>query len=118
VGCNELDRSFPACLENLTSLTLLQLGVCNSVKCIPLNSIGSNILKCLVIRRCEELSSIGGLEGLASIQHVQLSDCPKLAEVQLPFEKKELQTKEGKELLKFLYAPTRRSRRRAIKSAP
>ncbi|CAD6262218.1 unnamed protein product [Miscanthus lutarioriparius] len=104
VACNyELERSFPACLENLASLTLLQLVYCDSVKCIPLNSIASNMLKCLVIRLCLELSSIGGLQGLASIQHIQLSDCPKLTEVQLPFEKKELRTKEGKELLKFLH---------------
>jgi len=49
------------------------------------------------------LASIGGLQGLASIQHVELSDCPKLTEVQQPFEKKELQTKEGKELLKYMH---------------
>jgi hypothetical protein len=103
VSCNELDRSFPACLRNLTSLTLLQLARCYSVTCIPLNSIGSNMLKCLVISLCWRLSSIGGLRGLASIQHVDLSYCPNLTEVQLPFEKKELRTKEGKELLKFLY---------------
>jgi hypothetical protein len=61
------------------------------------------MLKCLVISLCWRLSSIGGLPGLASIQHVDLSYCPNLTEVQLPFEKKELRTKEGKELLKFLY---------------
>ncbi|XP_004974237.1 disease resistance protein RGA2 isoform X2 [Setaria italica] len=103
VDCGELDRSFPACLENLTSLTLLQLGSCHSIKCISLNSIGSNMLKCLVIRNCRELSSIGGLQGLVSIQHVELRHCPKLTEVQLPFEKKELRTKEGEELLDFLW---------------
>jgi hypothetical protein len=99
VDCNELERSFPACLENLASLTLLQLAYCNSVKCILLNSIGSNMLKCLVLSYCKELTSIGGLQGLASIQHVRLSDCPKLTEIQLPFEKKELRNKEGRELL-------------------
>ncbi|CAL5060497.1 unnamed protein product [Urochloa decumbens] len=102
VNCNELDRSFPACLENLTSLTLLQLSSCRSIKCIPLNSIGLNMLKCLVIHNCPELSFIGGLHSLASVQHVELYDCPKLTEVQLPF-KKELRTKEGRELLKFLH---------------
>ncbi|RCV05638.1 hypothetical protein SETIT_1G098800v2 [Setaria italica] len=100
--CGELERSFPACLENLTSLTLLQLDGCHNIKCISLNSIGSNMLKCLVIHDCRELSSIGGLQSLVSIQHVDLHYCPKLTEVQLPFEKKELRTKEGKELLNFL----------------
>jgi len=101
VSCNELDRSFPACLENLTSLTLLQLCGCGWVKCILSNSIVT--LTCLVLWGCWELASIGGLQGLASIQHVELSDCPKLTEVQQPFEKKELQTKEGKELLKYMH---------------
>ena len=101
VSCNELDRSFPACLENLTSLTLLQLCGCGWVKCILSNSIVT--LTCLVLCGCWELASIGGLQGLASIQHVELSDCPKLTEVQQPFEKKELQTKEGKELLKYIH---------------
>uniref|UniRef100_K3ZH44 NB-ARC domain-containing protein n=1 Tax=Setaria italica TaxID=4555 RepID=K3ZH44_SETIT len=103
VSCGELDKSFPACLENLTSLTLLQLGACRNIKCVPLNSIESNMLKCLVIHDCPELSSVGGLHGLVSIQHVELRYCPKLTEVQLPFEKKELRTKEGKELIKFLW---------------
>nr|CAB3448739.1 unnamed protein product [Digitaria exilis] len=99
---SKLDMSFPACLENLTSLTLLQLGSCDNIRCIPLNLICSNTLKCLAIRDCQDLSSIGGLHALASIQHVQISSCPYLDEVQQPFEKKELQTKEEKEPLKFL----------------
>ncbi|WVZ78023.1 hypothetical protein U9M48_025803 [Paspalum notatum var. saurae] len=103
VGCGALDRSFPACLESLTSLALLQLAHCHNVKRIPLNLIVSNMLQCLVIRNCGELSSIGGMHGLASIQHVQLFDCPKLTEVLLPFVKKELWTREGEELLAFLY---------------
>nr|CAB3448738.1 unnamed protein product [Digitaria exilis] len=84
--------SWAACLENLTSLNLLQLRFCHNIKCILLNSIGSNTLKCLVVLVCRELSSIGGLHALASIQHVQISDCPK---------KKELRAEE-EELLKFL----------------
>ncbi|KAF8685911.1 hypothetical protein HU200_043831 [Digitaria exilis] len=99
---SKLDMSFPACLENLTSLTLLQLGSCDNIRCLPLNLICSNTLKCLAIRDCQDLSSIGGLHALASIQHVQISSCPYLDEVQQPFEKKELQTKEEKEPLKFL----------------
>uniref|UniRef100_A0A0A8YVW6 R13L1/DRL21-like LRR repeat region domain-containing protein n=1 Tax=Arundo donax TaxID=35708 RepID=A0A0A8YVW6_ARUDO len=101
--CGELDRSFPACLKNLTSLTLLQLESCHNVKSIPLNSnTSTNMLKCLVLRWCRKLSSIGGSRSLSSIQHVQVSGCPKLTdEVKQPLEKKELRTKE-KELLEFL----------------
>ncbi|KAL6600461.1 hypothetical protein ACP70R_045261 [Stipagrostis hirtigluma subsp. patula] len=101
--CGELDRSFPASLENLTSLILLRLVRCNHVKFLPLTSIaGPNMLKCLVLWRCSELSSIGGSHCLSSIQHVEILECNKLTEVQQPFEKKELRTKEGKELLKLL----------------
>ncbi|KAL6639776.1 hypothetical protein ACP70R_022598 [Stipagrostis hirtigluma subsp. patula] len=86
----ELDRSFPASLENLTSLTILRLDSCNNVKSIPLNTItGTNMLECLVLHACGELSSIGGLHCLSSIQHIEISNCPKLTEVEQPFEKKE-----------------------------
>ncbi|CAL5090409.1 unnamed protein product [Urochloa decumbens] len=104
VRSNELDKSFPACLQSFTSLTLLQLMKCDNVRSIPLNSIASaNMLKCLVLRNCPELVSIGGSQSFSSIQHVQISDCPKLTEVEQPFEKEELRTKEDKGLLKFVY---------------
>ncbi|KAL6638875.1 hypothetical protein ACP70R_023511 [Stipagrostis hirtigluma subsp. patula] len=101
--CGQLDRSFPACLEKLTSLILLELKFCCHVKFIPLNSIAStNMLKCLVLYGCPKLSSIGGSNCLSLIQHVEISYCPQLTEVEQLFEKKELQRKEGKELLQFL----------------
>ncbi|CAL5004998.1 unnamed protein product [Urochloa decumbens] len=104
VDCNELDRSFPACLKDLTSLTLLQLAYCQSLEWIPSNSVGSNMLKCLAISHCPELSSIEGLPGLASIKHVQLSDCPKLTNVQQPLKMDEnfQPNKEENEMLQFL----------------
>ncbi|KAL6638876.1 hypothetical protein ACP70R_023512 [Stipagrostis hirtigluma subsp. patula] len=101
-GCGELDRSFPASLENLTSLILLMLASCHHVKFLPLTLIaGPNMLKSLVLHDCSELSSIGGSHCLSSIQHVEIQGCNKLTEVQQPFRKKELRT-EGTELLKFL----------------
>ncbi|KAL6600460.1 hypothetical protein ACP70R_045260 [Stipagrostis hirtigluma subsp. patula] len=101
-GSAELHRSIPACLENLTSLVLLKLVSCKHVF-LPLTLIaGTNMLKCLVLDSCWELSSIGGSHCLSTIQHVEISSCPKLTEVEQPFVKKELRTKEGKELLKFL----------------
>ncbi|CAL4910170.1 unnamed protein product [Urochloa decumbens] len=100
--CGGLDRSFPACLENLSSLTLLQLIRCLNVKSIPLDRMNPT-LKCLELVHCPELSSIGGSHALSSMQHVKLSGCPKLTEVQQPLERKDLgSNSEDKELLKFL----------------
>ncbi|CAL5086374.1 unnamed protein product [Urochloa decumbens] len=96
-ACGELDRSFPACLESLTSLTVLQLVSCHNIKYIPLIA-GT---KCLILCYCPELSSIGGSHGLSSIQHVDISNCPKLTEVEQPFTKKELIRAEADDLLKF-----------------
>ncbi|CAN6237297.1 unnamed protein product [Urochloa humidicola] len=94
-ACGELDRSFPACLENLTSLTVLQLVNCHNIKYIPLIT-GT---KCMILCYCSELSSIGGSHGLSSIHHVHISDCPKLTEIEQPFTKKELNGAD--KLLKF-----------------
>ncbi|TVT99493.1 hypothetical protein EJB05_55162, partial [Eragrostis curvula] len=93
VDCGELDRSFPVCLENLTSLTFLQLVTCNNVKFIPLSSFtGTNMLKCLVLIDCPELLSVRGSYCLSSIQYADISNCPKLTGVEQPFRKKDLRT--------------------------
>ncbi|XP_062199027.1 disease resistance protein RGA2-like [Phragmites australis] len=92
VGCGELEKSFPACLENLTSLMLLQLVQCCNIESIPLDSItGTNMLKCLLLDGCQELSSIGGSDSLSSIQHVEIDRCPKLKELEQLRSKKELE---------------------------
>ncbi|TVU43644.1 hypothetical protein EJB05_10130, partial [Eragrostis curvula] len=98
-SCGELERSFPACLENLTSLTVLKLIGCDNVKFIPLSSIASTkTLKYLSLHNCKELSSIEAPHCLSSIQYVNISLCLKLTEVEQPFETNRL-TKEEKELL-------------------
>ncbi|XP_062229739.1 disease resistance protein RGA2-like [Phragmites australis] len=106
--CGEFDRSLAACLENLTSLTDLQLVHCLNIIFIPLSSIAGT--KRLVVRYCPELSSIGGSHGLSSIQHAELSDCPKLTEVEQPYKKNTALQKEHieilqKDLLKFWSTP-------------
>ncbi|TVU43650.1 hypothetical protein EJB05_10136, partial [Eragrostis curvula] len=101
-GCGELERSFPACLENLTSLTLLKLIGCDNVKFIPLSSIASTkTLKYLLLYSCKELSSIEAPHCLSSIQYVRILGCPMLTEVEQPFGKNTPQTKEEEELLEF-----------------
>ncbi|KAM3354087.1 hypothetical protein ACQJBY_024990 [Aegilops geniculata] len=106
--CGELDKSFqPGCLENLASLRLVQLEGCHNVEVVPLNSISTSI-KCLVLRHCSELSSIGGspTAALSSIQHVDISDCPKFIQVQQPLLNQGLSTPKEKELHKFLQYTT------------
>jgi hypothetical protein len=100
--CGELDRSLrPGFLENLTSLTLLHLICCHNVESVQLNSM-NNKLKCLVLSLCSELLSIGGSCTPSSIRHVDISDCPKLTEIQQPLLKKGLTPKQEEELVHFM----------------
>ncbi|XP_047057312.1 uncharacterized protein LOC124663680 [Lolium rigidum] len=101
--CGELDKSFrPACLENLASLILVQLEGCHNVEVVALNCISTSV-RCLVLRHCSELASIGGSQAaLSSIQHVDISDCPKLVEVQQPLLNQGLSMPRDKELHTFL----------------
>uniref|UniRef100_A0A0D3GF62 Uncharacterized protein n=1 Tax=Oryza barthii TaxID=65489 RepID=A0A0D3GF62_9ORYZ len=97
VNCRKLD--FPACLQSLTSLDILHFRACNNMESIPL---GTNLrVKCLILKSCSELSSIGGSHALSSMQVVSISDCPKLHEVEQPFTKGLLTKEEKVELLKF-----------------
>jgi len=80
--CGELDRSFPSCLQKLTSLTVLCLVECGNVESIPLDSIPCrNKLRYLVLRDCKELSSIGGSGIPSSIAFKYVGNCPKLTSV-------------------------------------
>ena len=79
-GCGELDRSFPSCLQNLTSLTVLCLIECDNVESIPLDSIPCiNTLRFLALVICKEFSSIGGSRVPSSVVYSYVSDCPKLS---------------------------------------
>ncbi|EAZ00451.1 hypothetical protein OsI_22472 [Oryza sativa Indica Group] len=90
---------FPACLQSLTSLNVLHLSSCDGMESIPL---GTNLqVKCLLLERCSELSSIGGSHVLSSMRFVNISICPKMHEVEQPFKKCLLTNEEKKEMLKF-----------------
>jgi hypothetical protein len=101
--CGKLDQSFRqgGCLENLASLTVLQLVSCENVESIPLNYINTAKLRCLDLRACPKLSSIGGFHRLSAILHIHIGGCPELTEVQQPLLKKGLRDKEAREQLKF-----------------
>ncbi|EEC80366.1 hypothetical protein OsI_22474 [Oryza sativa Indica Group] len=87
------------CKLSLTSLDILHFRACNNMESIPL---GTNLrVKCLILKSCSELSSIGGSRALSSMQVVSISDCLKLHEVEQPFTKGLLTKEEKVELLKF-----------------
>ncbi|EEC78727.1 hypothetical protein OsI_18910 [Oryza sativa Indica Group] len=82
--CGGLDKSFPACLQNLTHLIALNLEYCN-MESIP---TGTNLqLKYLFLFGCSELSSIEGLHALSSMKYVYISQCTKLQQVEQPFKR-------------------------------
>uniref|UniRef100_A0A0D9ZIV8 NB-ARC domain-containing protein n=1 Tax=Oryza glumipatula TaxID=40148 RepID=A0A0D9ZIV8_9ORYZ len=104
-NCGELDRSFPTCLQALTSLTVLHLDRCKNMESIP---IGTNFqVQYLLLKNCLKLSSIGGAHALSSLRYVSILECPELLhQVQQPFER-DLMTKDESELLhKFLQLRT------------
>jgi hypothetical protein len=80
--CGQLDRSFPSCLEKLTSLSVLDLTECDNVESIPFDSIPCrNSLIFLRLEHCPKLSSIGGSAVPSSINYVEVSRCAKLTQV-------------------------------------
>jgi hypothetical protein len=94
----QLDRSFSSCLEKVASLTILCLVFCDNVEWIPC----INTLKFLVLAFCEKVSSIGGSGVLSSIEYVSVYRCPKLTEVQQPYQKSGGMFKEAREDLHFI----------------
>uniref|UniRef100_A0A0E0DNE2 NB-ARC domain-containing protein n=1 Tax=Oryza meridionalis TaxID=40149 RepID=A0A0E0DNE2_9ORYZ len=96
--CGGLDKSFPACLQNLTHLIALNLEYCN-MESIP---IGRNLqLKYLFLFGCSELSSMEGLHALSSMKYVYISQCTKLQQVEQPFKSDMLTMEEKEEHHKF-----------------
>lgn len=99
----QLDRSFPSCLEKVTSLTILCLVQCDNIESIPLDSIPCrNSLKFLVLCSCDKLSSMGGWGIPSSIEYVNVYGCRKLTQVQQPYKKNGGMAKEAMEDTKFL----------------
>ncbi|XP_040383846.1 putative disease resistance protein RGA3 [Oryza brachyantha] len=110
----DLDKSFPACLQNrnLTSLIALRLESCSNMESIP---IGTNLqLKYLHLGFCSELSSIRGSEALSSMQYAYVLNCSKLLEVEQPFTRDLLTKEEKDEYNRFSCPANTRPRRRDI----
>jgi hypothetical protein len=101
--CGQLDRSFPSCLEKLTSLIVLCLRDCDSVESILLDSFPCrNTLKFLQLENCPKLSFIGGSDVPSSIKYVEVSDCAKLTQVSQPYRKNALLAEEANEIREFV----------------
>nr|CAD1841089.1 unnamed protein product [Ananas comosus var. bracteatus] len=82
-SCGDLDKSFPSCLQNLTSLTDLDLFNCQHTESLPRKFLGNlTSLKLLHIVNCPELRSLGGSGALTSLQELTILDCPRLTETE------------------------------------
>ena len=76
-GLKELDLSgtvikeFPSSIECLTTLTLLTLGDCKNLVCLPSTICGLNSLECLYLSGCSNFDNLpenlGNLKGLKEL---------------------------------------------------
>ncbi|KAE8800229.1 Disease resistance protein RGA2 [Hordeum vulgare] len=84
--CGDISAWVPSCLQNLSSLVLLEMSECSRITSIPGDIWRTNLtsLKELYIRDCPDLVSIGGLEAVAKLETLQVSGCPKMMEMQQP----------------------------------
>uniref|UniRef100_A0A0E0M0F1 Uncharacterized protein n=1 Tax=Oryza punctata TaxID=4537 RepID=A0A0E0M0F1_ORYPU len=88
-ACGELTDSLLRCgLRELPVLVSLELQFCSGVECIG-GEIWSGLpsLQRLKIFCCQELSSIGGRESIARVEMVDIRHCPKLRELEQPFQR-------------------------------
>jgi Leucine-rich repeat (LRR) protein len=87
-ACGEFSDSTLSCLLGLAALTNLDLQFCPSIESICVQ-IWSDLvaLESLKIVCCQGLSSIGGSEPIARIKNVDIRHCPKLKELQQPFQR-------------------------------
>lgn len=88
-ACGELTDSVLRCgLRELPVLVSLELQFCSGVECIG-GEIWSEMpsLQRLKIFCCQELSSIGGEESIARVESVDIRHCPKLRELEQPFQR-------------------------------
>ncbi|XP_020084754.1 disease resistance protein RGA2-like [Ananas comosus] len=82
-SCGDLDKSFPSCLQNLTSLMDLDLFNCQHIESLPSKFLGNlTSLKLLRIVNCPELRSLGGSGALTSLQELTILECPRLTETE------------------------------------
>ncbi|XP_006660573.2 putative disease resistance protein RGA3 [Oryza brachyantha] len=88
-ACGEpMDPALSRGLRGLPAITTLELQFCSG-----LESIGAEVwsgltsLRRLKIFCCQELSSIGGAESIARVEEVDIRHCPKLTELEQPFQR-------------------------------
>uniref|UniRef100_A0A0D9XD05 NB-ARC domain-containing protein n=1 Tax=Leersia perrieri TaxID=77586 RepID=A0A0D9XD05_9ORYZ len=87
--CGEITDSAISCgLCELPSLATLDLQFCSGVESIGAEVwSGMSSLWSLKIFCCQELSSIGGAGSIAKVEKVDIRHCPKLRELERPFQR-------------------------------
>lgn len=79
------DMSLVCSIQNLVSLTHLELSSCCNITSLPQEDIFLNLasLREVCIQTCTKLSSLGGLGLLSSLRFLKLSGCDNLVTVSL-----------------------------------
>ncbi|XP_073104234.1 uncharacterized protein [Elaeis guineensis] len=80
--CGEMDASLLGAMQHLAYLSGLFLLECTTITSLPSAKVfrGLKKLHQLIIRECRELTSLGGLQALTSLKHLEIRGCPKLVE--------------------------------------
>uniref|UniRef100_A0A0D3H613 Myb-like domain-containing protein n=1 Tax=Oryza barthii TaxID=65489 RepID=A0A0D3H613_9ORYZ len=88
-ACGELTDSALSCgLRGLPVLATLELQFCSGLESFDGETwSGMPSLRRLKIFCCQELSSIGGAESIARVESVDIRHCPKLMELEQPFQR-------------------------------
>uniref|UniRef100_A0A0D9XD00 Myb-like domain-containing protein n=1 Tax=Leersia perrieri TaxID=77586 RepID=A0A0D9XD00_9ORYZ len=88
-ACGELvDYKLSCCLRELPALATLELQFCSGMESIDAKVwSGMPSLRSLKIFCCQELSSFGGAESISKVEKVDIRYCPKLTELEQPFQR-------------------------------
>nr|CAD1831255.1 unnamed protein product [Ananas comosus var. bracteatus] len=82
VRCGLTDASLSNCLQNLASLSTLEIKECRQITTLPSKQVMRHLtaLKQLRMRSCQALTSLGGLSNLSSLKLLAVAVCPRLLE--------------------------------------
>ncbi|XP_019708115.1 putative disease resistance protein RGA4 [Elaeis guineensis] len=99
-----MDKSLSTCLQELKSLSTLEIVDCPNVTSLPLPKELSHLttLQELCVKGCQVLTSLVGLQALPSLERLIIERCPKLTSVSLPADMRSLSSLKK---LSIMYCP-------------
>ncbi|EHA8590141.1 putative disease resistance protein RGA3 [Cocos nucifera] len=79
-SCGIIDESLSRCLQNLISLSALNIEGCHGITSLPPANVSRHLtsLQKLHVEDCKELSSAAGLSAFVSLRDLNIERCPKL----------------------------------------